>query len=163
MTRNADPLQISFAGRNFHLNSIGGADAVAVQMQRGLYEAPLPMLTMAIAIRTKGLFIDVGANNGLYSILAAIARPDLRGLAFEPYPPVVDVLRGNLAINALDARIDVVQCALSDHDGEAALFLPDQGHGLLETSCSLEAKFKPGIKRGPKSKSHEARWHKVEW
>ena len=144
MTVSAPPLKISFAGREFSLDAVNGSDAVAIQMQQGIYEAPLPMLTMAIAARTRGLFIDVGANNGLYSILAAVARPGLMGVAFEPYPPVLDILRTNIALNALNTQIRVVECALSDFQGEAALFLPDQAHGLLETSCSLEANFKPG-------------------
>lgn len=142
---NALPLELNFAGRSFLLTSAEGSDSVAVQMQQGGYEAPLPILVMAVTARTTGIFLDVGTNNGLYSVLAAITKPEAHAVAFEPYPPVLQVLRENIRLNNLEQRIRVVETALSDTPGVAQLFLPDQAHGLLETSCSLEADFKPGL------------------
>lgn len=139
----ASALEIEFAGRRFLLQAVGGSDSVAGQMQQGHYEAPLPLLTMAILCRSRGLFLDVGANNGLYSVLAAKARPDVEVVAFEPYPPVLEVLRSNLRINGIEDRVTITEAALSDANGTATLFLPDESHGLLETSCSLEPDFKP--------------------
>ncbi len=135
--------QIDFASHSFFLNEVGGSDYVATLMQGGGYEAPLPMLLSAVVGRVKGRFLDVGANNGLYSILACNANPQITVTAFEPYPPVLAVLRSNIAANHLAERIEIKEFALSDHRGEAPLYLPDQAHGLLETSCSLESDFIP--------------------
>lgn len=137
---------MEFAGRPFRMFDLAGADYVARLMQQGLYEPPLPMLTMAVIARTQGLFLDVGANNGLYSILAAITRTDLRVLAFEPHPEVLKALRRNLALNELSERVTVHEIALSDSVGTAELHVPDDAHGLLETSASLEAGFKPFVR-----------------
>lgn len=66
------------------------------------------------------VFLDVGANIGLYSlILAAHAKQthkDIRILAFEPDP----TNRARLAFNikASDANIQVLPYAVSDEDGE---------------------------------------------
>lgn len=139
---NDPELQVTFAGRSFLLDAQGGADLVAAQMKDGFYEAPLPMLTMAVMARTSGLFLDVGANNGLYSVLACMTQPNVKAIAFEPYPPVLDVLRRNLDLNGLSDRVVVKDLALSDREGRATLYLPDASHGLVETSCSLESTFK---------------------
>lgn len=133
---------INFAGREIYLNDLDGADQVAREMQFGLYEAPLPILTLAILVRNPGLFLDVGANNGLYTILAAKALPTSRVVSFEPYPAAVEVFKRNIDANGIADRVDLRQVALSDDEGAATLYLPDQSHGLLETSCSLEADFK---------------------
>lgn len=137
-------ISIRFADRSFVLDDADGTDLVARTMQQGAYEAPLPMVLMALVARTPGLFLDVGANNGLYSVLAGITRPDATVLAFEPYAPVLAVLESNVQANGLGDRVKIHPVALSDSEGTAILYLPDQGHGLVETSCSLEPGFKPG-------------------
>lgn len=136
-------INLRFADRDFVLDDRDGSDLVALQMQQGFYEAPLPMLTMAIIARSPGLFLDVGANNGLYTVLAGITTKETRIVAFEPYAPVLDTFRINICANGLSNRVDIRPIALSDSKGSATLYLPDQRHGLLETSCSLEAGFKP--------------------
>jgi len=135
--------KLRFADRDFVLDEVDGTDLVSKQMQQGFYEAPLPMLAMAIIARTPGLFLDVGANNGLYSVLAGITRPDVRIVAFEPYPPALEILRRNVYANGLSDRVDIRSIALSDSEGSAPLYLPARVHGLLETGCSLEPSFRP--------------------
>ena len=100
-------ISLRFADRDFFLDDLDGSDLVAKQMQQGFYEAPLPMLTMAIIVRNLGMFLDVGANNGLYSVLAGISRPDVKIIAFEPYPPALEVLKRNVSANGLLDRVDI--------------------------------------------------------
>jgi FkbM family methyltransferase len=50
--------------------------------------------------------LDVGANTGLYSLLAAAAHPDARVTAFEPYVPVAAPLGANLAHGEVGAILD---------------------------------------------------------
>lgn len=136
-------VEVNFAGRTFRLDPANGADQVARDIVAGSYEAPLPMLMMASIIRVEGAFIDVGANTGLYSVMAAIIAPGRPILAFEPLPLALAALRRNIAANNIQNVVTVDDSALSNRLGKATLHIPDPSHGLIETSASLEADFKP--------------------
>ena len=69
-------------------------------------------------------FIDIGANQGLYSILAARNPYCCAVLALEPVPGTAHLLRRNLAINAADQKVAVIEAALSDQTGRAIIKLP---------------------------------------
>lgn len=138
---SSSALDIEFAGQRFKLDPAGGADIVAQTIAAGAYEAPLPIMIAAMVCRLPGMFLDIGANNGVYSMIVASVAPDKRIMAFEPFPPIVELLRKNIALNDLNDRVEVVEAALSDEDGEATIYLPDPRHGLIETSASLEAGF----------------------
>jgi FkbM family methyltransferase len=63
------------------------------------------------------LFIDVGANAGVFSLVAAKAVGQSgRVVAFEPSPVVFSRLTRNLTINHLD-NVFPFQAALTDHTG----------------------------------------------
>lgn len=134
-------IDVTFAGRTFKVEAANGMDQVARQMQAGSYEPPLPFLMMATLIRTEGMFVDVGANTGLYSVLAGTIVPSRNIIAFEPHPEIAAALINNLSVNGLQDRVTVHQIALSDSSGVLDLYMPDQGHGLIETSASLEKNF----------------------
>jgi FkbM family methyltransferase len=135
-------IKIEFAGKHFFLNSVDGTDLVAHQLQTGQYEAPLPFVMMATYLHCEGLFVDIGANSGIYTVMAGALNHDRRIVAFEPLPELIAVFKHNVAINALSQRVTLHESALSDTTGKATLYLPDPSHGLLETSASLEAGFK---------------------
>jgi FkbM family methyltransferase len=67
-------------------------------------------------LRRDDLFVDVGANVGAYSVLAATAGACV--IAFEPVPSTAGHLRRNVRINALEDRIEVRQAGLADKPGE---------------------------------------------
>jgi FkbM family methyltransferase len=70
-------------------------------------------------LRANDLFLDVGANIGSYTILAAsVCRA--RVIAFEPDPDTARVLRRNIAINHLSALADVREAALGGIHGQIA-------------------------------------------
>jgi FkbM family methyltransferase len=141
-----DCIRFSFAGHAFAFHEPSGTDMSARAMQTESYEAPLPIMWMAAVARSQGLFVDIGANNGLYSILAAKIRPDANVIAFEPYPPAHGALLANLALNSVEANVFVHKLALSDSAGETTLYVPDGSHGLLETSASLEPDFQSTVR-----------------
>lgn len=136
-------IQVNFAGRSFRLNDREGADLVARQIAAGSYEPPLPMLMMATLIRVEGIFVDVGANSGVYSVMAAAVVPGRRIVAFEPLPDALSVLKSNFEINGMADRVELHELALSEASGTAKFYLPDPGHGLVETSATLEPDFQP--------------------
>ena len=72
--------------------------------------------------------IDVGANIGLYSILAALRTgPNGRVWAFEPSTESSSRLERNLRLNNCE-RVDVIRLALSDRASSASL-VSDSGFG----------------------------------
>jgi FkbM family methyltransferase len=74
------------------------------------------------------VFIDVGANIGLYALKAArLVGPGGRVVALEPGQAACDQLVANLALN--DFRcVEVVRKAASDNDGHAVLHHVELGN-----------------------------------
>ncbi|MBX9243460.1 FkbM family methyltransferase [Actinotalea ferrariae] len=106
------------------------------------YERPLPDVFLATLRGAPGVVLDVGANTGVYSLIASTVR-GASVHAFEAFPPVAALLRENLALNRTSARVTVVDRAVSDSEGSIELFVPPDS-GLVETSSSIDAGFKEG-------------------
>jgi FkbM family methyltransferase len=122
-----------------------GNDQAAEAMARGGwfgYEAPLPDLVVESVRHRPGAFFDIGANTGLYGLLALRARRDVDVYAFEPYPPVREKLEDNLMLNYRSHRIRIIDAAVAETSGHVSLFIPEPTYELVETSCSLLPDFK---------------------
>src|SRR5215831_21394191 len=73
-------------------------------------------------------FVDVGANVGYYSLMAAsLVGPRGRVLAFEPSPYAFARLKETIERNKL-SQVHAVQLGLGDIANEARLFLPLPGN-----------------------------------
>lgn len=60
------------------------------------------------------LFLDIGANQGLYAVLAA-KNPNCLGVyAFEPVPETADLCQANAALNEVAQTVSVVTAAITD-------------------------------------------------
>jgi FkbM family methyltransferase len=72
-----------------------------------------------------GVFVDIGANHGYFSLLAsALTGPSGRVFAFEPNPAVFAQLRTHVRLNGFEARITTLDLALADvSDADARLFV----------------------------------------
>jgi FkbM family methyltransferase len=70
------------------------------------------------------LFVDVGANIGSYSILAA--TKNARVIAIEPIPSTFKVLRQNVMLNELNDLIETINIGLGNKE-ENLKFSTDQG------------------------------------
>jgi len=68
-------------------------------------------------IRRSKCFIDVGANCGIYTVLAAVINPNLRVVAIEPVPKVCAALTRNVIQNNLGPRVTILNVAASDANG----------------------------------------------
>lgn len=81
-------------------------------------------------LRPGGRFVDVGANVGYFSLLAARrVGPAGRVYAFEPVEPTRRALERNLGLNRA-ANVTVRPEALSDRAGEVSFFVgPDDHRG----------------------------------
>lgn len=81
-----------------------------------------------------GLFLDIGANAGLYALVAArAAGRDGRVLAFEPNPPVMERLTFNIAANPPRASglapIEAIAKAVTGENGPVTFAPPPKNLG----------------------------------
>lgn len=73
------------------------------------------------SVRGGFVFVDIGANQGLYSLLAARNPDCCRVIALEPVPATFELLKANIAANQSEDRIEPVMAALSDRRGMAEI------------------------------------------
>jgi FkbM family methyltransferase len=74
-------------------------------------------------LRPGSVMVDVGANVGTFSLLAASLGASCH--AFEASPDLCAALRRNIALNKFTGIV-LHECALSDHSGEASFFLYEE-------------------------------------
>jgi FkbM family methyltransferase len=126
----------------FKISKQGGLDYITMLLElNGLpsYEAPLPSVLSDLAANIGGTFYDIGANNGLYSLLIAAANSSVSTYAFEPLASAREALSNNLQLNPLlRDRIVVVPYALSNSTGNKTFYETINDRGLLSTSSSLD-------------------------
>lgn len=118
----------------FYLPPIwSGGGATMIYAVRDSYEPELALLERFL--KPGAVFIDGGANFGIYSIAAAkLVGPSGRVLSFEPGRTAFTVLQQNIHLNHLYNTI-ALHKALADRPGAAKLF--HHPHGL--NSFSLGA------------------------
>jgi FkbM family methyltransferase len=122
-------------GRKFHYRCIGH-DAIGRQLfWKGLprFEWETVHVFCELA-RTARLVLDVGANTGVYSLMACAVNPQASVVAFEPVPDVCGRLVANLELNGWSERCRVVREAVAASVGTAELHVP---FGDVPTSASL--------------------------
>ena len=130
-------------GIRFRMYSLCGNDNVVKKMvDEGLqsYEPPLPAILYYLLKSFDGMFLDIGANSGIYSLLAA-SLGHSRTIAFEPFPLIHALLRCNIDLNGYGDKIHAEKTAISRSSGKLKLYIP-QNIGAIETSASLESTFK---------------------
>lgn len=76
-------------------------------------------------LTTGGVFVDIGANHGYFTLLAAaLVGSAGRVVAFEPNPPVFEQLAEHVKLNGFADRTVLRQQALSDRrDDRATLYV----------------------------------------
>lgn len=97
----------------------------------GDYEAAqTSYLTAAMEKHGCDLFLDIGANIGLFSIRAAKAGHAKRIVAFEPDPRNRDQFAANILLNGLSGQIEVEPMAVSNRSGPVRFtFYPETSTG----------------------------------
>jgi FkbM family methyltransferase len=96
-------------------------------------------------------FVDIGANIGLHTLLAA-ALVGEKGCVFavEPHPATMEILRQNLEINGLLDRVGFAQLAISNLDDATVTFeyfVEHPGMSGLKVSKEIVDKFKGTLER----------------
>lgn len=81
-------------------------------------------------------FLDIGSNQGLYSLIAAKNSHCGSVWAFEPVDNTFRVLADNIVANELDSRITPVRSAISSSSGFAKINIK-KGHSGGASLCQL--------------------------
>jgi FkbM family methyltransferase len=88
-------------------------------------------------LRHGDVFVDVGANLGFYTLIAASVLRQKGGghvLAFEPNPPVRGLLAESVRLSGLEAFVTILPVALgASRSGRARFFLGDEHNSGLST------------------------------
>lgn len=86
----------------------------------------------------KPTFIDIGANNGYYTLMAATAG--YVTVTFEPNPLLVDIMDRSLRLNNVD-NFETHCIALSDKEGTAKLYQQPNHSGASSLESSENSHF----------------------
>lgn len=107
---------------SFAMLSHGHGDENAI-FWRGLFgfgETASMQLWVRLCTESSCIF-DVGANWGLFSLVAAAANPGARVFGFEPVTPSLEVFKANVALNQFTA-LEIIHAAVGDTDGTLPMF-----------------------------------------
>jgi len=91
-------------------------------------------------VESSNVIFDIGAYNGLYSIIAASINSNAVIHSFEPNPQTYKVLERNIYANDL-SNININNLALSDSIGEVKFFIPSGS--TLASDSSMVQGFRP--------------------
>ncbi|WP_428031213.1 FkbM family methyltransferase [Ancylobacter sp.] len=107
------------------------------------------------------IFIDIGANQGLYSLIAAQNPACEKAVSFEPVSRTFGLLTSNIVANGLANKIVALNCGLSSEDARVGIRLKaghsgaaslhntfDDAEGTEEIRLSTAAILEPYLASG---------------
>lgn len=93
-----------------------GETGVTGNIYGGLHEFE-DMAYLLHVTTPEDLFVDVGANVGVYTVLACAVK-GAAGICCEPVPETYGRLLENLRLNELSGRVEALNIGLADKEGE---------------------------------------------
>jgi FkbM family methyltransferase len=85
-------------------------------------------------LRAGDVFVDVGANTGYYTVLAAkVVGPTGHVYAIEPAPATAAALRRNVGLNGVADLVTVLEAAAGAEAGHATLYGRAAGHDMTSS------------------------------
>jgi FkbM family methyltransferase len=107
---------------------IGGWSNRGTFFLERFYDLPTQLL-MKQVLRNGDIFVDVGANEGMMTLLAShLVGPTGLVISFEPNPVPRSILERSIARNGI-ATIELHASGLGDRRGELELFVPHVNSG----------------------------------
>lgn len=124
------PIEVSFRGAKILYP--GGDYTTLPTLMDGIYEAnELDTLTSYLnSLSSPITAVDIGANVGIWTVLLAQHKNVKKVIAFEPSKENLSFLRSNLELNGIQDKVEVVESAVSDTDGEVRF--DDVGSGATK-------------------------------
>jgi FkbM family methyltransferase len=123
------PITARLAGHALQLVPEG---AIASGIWSGASFEPAELSLISRLLAPDSVFFDVGANAGVFSLLASRVAPSARIFAFEPAAKTFGLLSRNLQLNSA-RNVTPLRLALGNYSGDAALHLNVPGQDGLNT------------------------------
>lgn len=142
------PVSIRFQVRLHSGNSFWYSSTSKDAIGRALYwrgiegYEPETLRVFARLARGARFVLDIGANTGVYALLACAVNPAVQVIAFEPVARIRARLLENVRLNGWEHRIEVREEVVTDYTGVAKLHIPA---GELPTSSSLDLEGFRGV------------------
>ena len=141
------------------------ADILGRELLMGHSHEPLTLKLIERLLVPGDVFVDIGANIGYFSLLAA-QRVGTGGrvFSFEPNPAAVEKLRRNFALNPT-LRAEIVAAAVSDTSGEVRLVQPDPwnlGGVRIDSLGSIAVRCAPLVTLAPALLDHPVQLVKID-
>lgn len=92
------------------------------------------------------IVLDIGANSGIYSIVAA-TNPNVFIHSFEPVPVVKDMMLKSISLNDFVKNITVNNCLVGDRVGKQTLYIPYSGWVDVSSidKKNIDSKYKDSV------------------
>lgn len=105
------------------------------------YVEPNTVKCISILLNEGDVFLDIGSNFGIYSLIAKRINSEIHVFAFEPLPNLQVDNKLFLKLNGV-TKYELIKYAISDNDGEADFYVPDSYISTSEiSSSSLQSDF----------------------
>jgi FkbM family methyltransferase len=104
----------------------------------GRYQ-PRMIKTLEESLRPGGVFVDLGAGEGYFSVVAArMMGQGGRVVAVEPQERLHEVFRRNMKENGVEKIVELSELAVADEDGSATFYITPETiaerSGLIQTT-----------------------------
>ena len=96
-------------------------------------------------LKSSNIILDIGANTGIYALIAAITNPHATVYAFEPVPRIFQCFKKNTSTNGL-TNLHIYPYAVTNYNGHADLYIPDDSAGDVPTTSSMIKGHRPSQK-----------------
>lgn len=124
------------AGFDMQVNE--GLDLISVALRLFGNIEPVTEQFILDHVPEGGGFADIGANVGYFSLLTAVVRR-AQVQAFEPNPPIADLLEKSVAMNALAGQVKLNRLAVGDRVGGLPFRLHETNTGHSRLAAAGEA------------------------
>ena len=112
---NLFPRTISISNSKVYIKNVKSAnEGGGLIFTHGLYDYNNMNLLLALTGIDKQVFYDIGANKGVYSLLAS-ENPETKIYTFEPHPETYNELKRNIELN--ERNVQILNLALGDRNG----------------------------------------------
>ena len=121
---DADP--IGFKLRFYPLDNLG--DRYMLFLPQFYEKAEFALIEKIL--QADSVFVDIGANAGVYSLVAAKKITNVgKIIAIEPNPLMVERFKTNLRFNGKEDLVDIIEYGVADKEGEFELALDAKNMG----------------------------------
>lgn len=111
-------LKYKISNNNYIKMYSNGSDTIVSYLYwKVKYEKPVIDLWIK-NLNNNSVILDIGANTGIFSLIASKLTNKSKIFAFEPTPRILDFLKKNVLLNDVERKIYVCNKAVSNHIGK---------------------------------------------